>query len=135
MIQITSPVAARAKWPRMRGGRMMPLPAVWRMPPPCSQRPSMTKPPPAVTTQVISAAHSIASPPLSLLTSLALLTLGRLEAARPVDEDQAAAQPAPERQHAEPGQREDEAARGHVAVRVARVLAPRRQREEGDRRQ
>ena len=43
------------------GGRMrLPAPACCRMPPRASQIESKTKPPPAVTTQVISAAHFIA---------------------------------------------------------------------------
>src|SRR5215475_1882551 len=47
---------------RRRGGRIRDPPsAPWRMPPRASQIESKTKPPPAVMTQAISAAHFIAS--------------------------------------------------------------------------
>src|SRR5436853_5864445 len=62
MIQITSPVAASKKWPRISGGRIrLPGSRPWRMPPLESQIASKTKPPPAVTTHAISAAHFIPS--------------------------------------------------------------------------
>src|SRR5947207_696774 len=64
MIQMTSPVAASRKWLRINGGRIrFPPSCCWPMPPRISQIESSTKPPPAVSTQVISAAHFI-TPPL-----------------------------------------------------------------------
>src|SRR5919204_863328 len=63
MIQITSPAAASRKWLRISGGRILlpPSPSC-RIPPRISQIESSTKPPPAVMTQVTSAAHFIVSP-------------------------------------------------------------------------
>src|SRR5918999_4971712 len=58
MIHSTRPVAASAKCPRIRGGRIRPL-SRWRIPPRANQMASMMKPPPAVRTQAINAAHSI----------------------------------------------------------------------------
>src|SRR6266852_1744889 len=64
MIQTTSPPAASRKWLRISGGRIrLPASCCWRMPPRLSQIESSTKPPPAVITQVMSAAHFI-TPPL-----------------------------------------------------------------------
>src|SRR5437763_6724351 len=63
MIQITRPVAASRKWLRINAGRIF-VPGVpsCRMPPRDSQIASSTKPPPAVTTHAISAAHFILPP-------------------------------------------------------------------------
>src|SRR5437588_13126806 len=64
MIQTTSPPAASRKWLRINGGRIrLPASCCWRIPPRMSQIESSTKPPPAVITQAISAAHFI-TPPL-----------------------------------------------------------------------
>jgi hypothetical protein len=57
MIQRTRPVAASRKWLMMSGG-LMRFPAAWDfIPPRASQMDRSTKPPPAVSTQVINAAH------------------------------------------------------------------------------
>src|SRR5436190_1912584 len=63
MIQITRPVAASRKWLRINAGRIF-VPGVpsCRMPLRDSQIASSTKPPPAVTTHAISAAHFILPP-------------------------------------------------------------------------
>src|SRR5919202_999812 len=60
MIQITSPVAASAKWLTISGGRMRAR-SRWRMPPRANQIASITKPPPAVAIQVTSAIQLIAA--------------------------------------------------------------------------
>src|SRR4051812_29730771 len=63
MIQTTSPPAASRKWLRINGGRIrLPTSDCWRIPPRISQIESSTKPPPAVITQAISAAHFITPP-------------------------------------------------------------------------
>src|SRR5437773_6258497 len=60
MIQTTSPPAASRKWLRISGGRIrLPASCCWRIPPRISQIESSTKPPPAVITQAINAAHFI----------------------------------------------------------------------------
>src|SRR5438045_8206676 len=64
MIQMTSPAAASRKWLRIKGGRIrLPASCCCRIPPRISQIESSTKPPPAVITQAINAAHFI-TPPL-----------------------------------------------------------------------
>src|SRR5205807_1224750 len=64
MIQTTNPPAASRKWLRISGGRIrLPASCSWRIPPRISQIESSTKPPPAVITQAMSAAHFI-TPPL-----------------------------------------------------------------------
>src|SRR2546425_7827114 len=64
MIQTTNPPAASKKWLRISGGRIrLPASCCWRIPPRISQIESSMKPPPAVITQAISAAHFI-TPPL-----------------------------------------------------------------------
>src|ERR671934_376158 len=64
MIHSTRPVAASPKWLRIKGGRIfVPGSRPCRIPPRPSQIESRTKPPPAVTTHAISAAHSIFPPP------------------------------------------------------------------------
>src|SRR5438874_535512 len=64
MIQTTSPPAASRKWLRISGGRIrLPASCCCRIPPRISQIESSTKPPPAVITQAINAAHFI-TPPL-----------------------------------------------------------------------
>src|SRR6059058_1936648 len=64
MIQTTRPPAASRKWLRISGGRIrLPASCCWRIPPRINQIESSTKPPPAVITQAISAAHFI-TPPL-----------------------------------------------------------------------
>src|SRR5919204_2657842 len=61
MIQTTSPVAASRKWLRIRGGLIRPAPSrACCMPPRARKIVSRTKPPPAVTTHAMSAAHFIA---------------------------------------------------------------------------
>src|SRR6266536_1414327 len=63
MIQTISPPAASRKWLRISGGRIrLPASRCLRMPPRISQIESSTKPPPAVITQAINAAHFIAPP-------------------------------------------------------------------------
>src|SRR5213082_3397804 len=63
MIQTTRPPAASRKWLRIRGGRIrLPPSCCWRIPPRINQIESSTKPPPAVITQAISAAHFITPP-------------------------------------------------------------------------
>src|SRR5438105_4361496 len=63
MIQTTSPPAASRKWLRISGGRIrLPASCCWRIPPRISQIESSTKPPPAVITQAINAAHFITPP-------------------------------------------------------------------------
>src|SRR5881227_3691422 len=60
MIQTTSPPAASRKWLRISGGLIrLPASCCWRIPPRISQIESRTKPPPAVITQAINAAHFI----------------------------------------------------------------------------
>src|SRR5438270_4891752 len=60
MTQTTSPPAASRKWLRISGGRIrLPASCCWRIPPRISQIESSTKPPPAVITQAINAAHFI----------------------------------------------------------------------------
>src|SRR5204862_7888125 len=60
MIQTTRPPAASRKWLRISGGRIrLPASCCWRIPPRISQIESSTKPPPAVITQAINAAHFI----------------------------------------------------------------------------
>src|SRR5207237_3322610 len=72
MIQTTSPPAASRKWLRINGGRIrLPASCCWRIPPRISQIESSTKPPPAVISQAISAAHFI-TPSLVALASEAL---------------------------------------------------------------
>src|SRR5437588_9343641 len=64
MIQTISPPAASRKWLRISGGRIrLPPACCCRIPPRISQIESSTKPPPAVITQAINAAHII-TPPL-----------------------------------------------------------------------
>src|SRR5438046_6026945 len=64
MIQTTNPPAASRKWLRISGGLIrLPASCCWRIPPRISQIDSSTKPPPAVITQAIKAAHFI-TPPL-----------------------------------------------------------------------
>src|SRR5439155_15551639 len=64
MTQTTSTPAASRKWLRISGGRIrLPASCCWRIPPRISQIESSTKPPPAVITQAINAAHFI-TPPL-----------------------------------------------------------------------
>src|SRR3954464_2014441 len=68
MIQITRPVAASKKWLRISGGRILVPPSrPCRMPPRESQIDSRMKPPPAVRTHAISAAHSIRSTSLRVM--------------------------------------------------------------------
>src|SRR5205085_9819790 len=63
MIQTTNPPAASRKWLRISGGRIRLLASCcWRIPPRISQIESSTKPPPAVITQAINAAHFITPP-------------------------------------------------------------------------
>jgi len=60
MIHRMSPVAARKQWLKIRGVRILdPASAPCRIPPRASQIQSKTKPPSAVITHVISAAHRI----------------------------------------------------------------------------
>src|SRR5919109_4647050 len=67
MIQSTSPPAARPKWLKMSGGRMRrPDSRCCRTPPRVTQMERRTNPPPAVKTQVMSAAHSMRLLPSSL---------------------------------------------------------------------
>src|ERR671926_450424 len=61
MIQITRPVAASRKWLRIRGGLIRSPPSrCCCIPPRASQIVRSTKPPPAVSTHAMSAAHFIA---------------------------------------------------------------------------
>src|SRR5207247_113249 len=63
MIQTTSPLAASRKWLRISGGRIrLPASCCCCIPPRISQIESSTKPPPAVITQAINAAHFITPP-------------------------------------------------------------------------
>src|SRR3954471_2241928 len=60
MIQMTSPPAASRKWLRIKGGRIrLPASCCCFIPPRISQIESNTKPPPAVISQAMSAAHFI----------------------------------------------------------------------------
>src|SRR5207248_11386464 len=78
MIQTTNPPAASRKWLRISGGRIrLPASCCCRIPPRISQIESSTKPPPAVITQAISAAHFI-TPPLFASASETLAQSDRL---------------------------------------------------------
>src|SRR5262245_25614585 len=65
MIHRTRPVAARPKWVRMSCGRMCDPGSRCSMPPWRNQMLNSTKPPPAVTTHAMSAAHSMSELPSS----------------------------------------------------------------------
>src|ERR687888_1905296 len=90
MIQITRPVAASKKWLRIRGGLIRPPPSrPCCIPPRASQMVRSTKPPPAVSTHAMSAAHFIAR--RSALPAVSLngphgTVRSRLSAKRPEDE-------------------------------------------------
>src|SRR3954467_4833324 len=63
MIQTTSPPAASRKWLRIKGGRIrLPASCCCFIPPRISQIESNTKPPPAVISQAMSAAHFMSAP-------------------------------------------------------------------------
>src|SRR5690349_11711074 len=104
MIHSTRPIAARKKWVKTTPGEnRLCCPASRRRPPRAIQVPSNTNPPPAVTSQVMSAATSIRTV-LSCLGAVAVGLLGLIDNAHAVAVGELSSEPSG---HAQSGERHD----------------------------